>query len=207
MPISTALMARCDSPNLHSKNLMLNTQCAAKASAIAALLLWTTACFPHVVLDEPVAMAGANYKATLRVGHGCEGAPTTAITVLIPSGFQGAQPKFKPGWVLTVQRDKLAQPYSSHGKTVLEDVSEITWTAASREHALPDAFFDEFVLRGGLPQDAQALWFKVLQTCENGRNDWTQIPAQGLSTKGLKFPAALLELIPSGPAGQGGHQH
>jgi uncharacterized protein YcnI len=126
---------------------------------------------------------------------------------LIPAGFQGTQPRFKPGWVLTVQRAKLGQPYSSHGKTVLEDVSEITWTAGSREHALPDAFFDEFVLRGGLPQDTQALWFKVLQTCENGRNDWTQIPAQGVSTKGLKFPAALLELIPSGPVGQGGHQH
>lgn len=186
---------------------MLRTQYAAKTSALAPLLLWASSCFPHVVLDEPVALAGSSYKATLRIGHGCNGSPTTAITVLIPSGFQGAQPKPKPGWVLTVQRAKLAQPYSSHGKPTTEDVSEITWTATSREHAVPDAYFDEFVLRGGLPKDAQPLWFKVLQTCENGRNDWTQIPEQGVSTKGLKFPAALLELIPSGPAGQGGHQH
>ncbi len=186
---------------------MLNAQFAAKASTLAALMLWATACFPHVVLDEPVALAGSNYKAALRIGHGCAGSPTTAVTVLIPSGFQGAQPKFKPGWVLTLKRAKLAQPYNSHGKQIVEDVSEITWTATAREHALPDAFFDEFVLRGGLPQDAQALWFKVLQTCETGRNDWTQIPAQGVSTQGLKFSAALLELIPSGPAGQGGHQH
>ena len=207
MSIATRLLPRCDPSNLNAKNLMLKTQCAAKASTIAALLLYASTCFPHVALDEPVALAGANYKAAVRVGHGCAGSPTSAITVLIPPGFQGAQPKFKPGWVLSVKRDKLTQPYSSHGKTITEDVSEITWTASGKESYLPDAYFDEFVLRGGLPQDAQALWFKVLQTCENGRNDWTQIPEQGLSTKGLKFPAALLELIPSGPAGQGGHQH
>jgi periplasmic copper chaperone A len=180
---------------------------AIKIAAAYALFMGTTAAFAHMVLEVPVAQAGTSYKAALRIGHGCAGSPTTAVTVLIPSGFQGAQPKFKPGWVLSVKREKLAQPYSNYGKTVTEDVSEITWTAASREYALPDAYFDEFVLRGGLPKNAQALWFKVLQMCESGRNEWTQIPALGVSTKGLKFPAALLELTPSGPAGQGGHQH
>jgi uncharacterized protein YcnI len=162
---------------------------ALKMIAAHALFLSSTAVFPHVVLDEPVALTGTNYRAALRVSHGCQDSPTIGITVRVPPGPQGAKPQPKPGWVLTVDR------------------GEITWTAATREHALPDAFFDEFVLRGGLPQDAQPLWFKVLQTCENGRNDWSQIPEQGISTKGLKFPAALLELIPSGPAGQGGHQH
>ncbi len=162
---------------------------ALKIIAAHACFACATAVFPHVVLDEPVALSGANYKAALRVSHGCQGSPTIGITVRIPSGLQGAKPQPKPGWVLTV------------------DGSEITWTATSREHAVPDAYFDEFVLRGGLSKDAQPLWFKVLQTCENGRNDWTQIPEQGVSTKGLKFPAALLELIPSGPDGQGGHQH
>lgn len=180
---------------------------ALKIIAVHALFVCATASFAHVVLDEPVALAGASYKAALRVGHGCNGSPTSAITVRIPPSFQGAQPQPKPGWTLAVQREKLAKPYSSHGKSITEDVSEITWTASSKDSYLPDAFFDEFVLRGNLPKDAQALWFKVLQTCENGRNDWSQIPEQGISTKGLKSPAALLELIPSGPAAQGGHQH
>ncbi len=162
---------------------------ALKLIAAHALFFCDTAVWAHVALDEPVALAGANYKAVLRVSHGCQGSPTIGITVRIPPGFQGAKPQPKPGWVLTI------------------DGGEITWTASSRENALPDAFFDEFVLRGGLPKDAQPLWFKVLQTCETGRNDWSQIPTQGVATKGLKFPAVLLEIIPSGPAGQGGHQH
>jgi periplasmic copper chaperone A len=180
---------------------------AIKKLAACATAIWSVAGFAHVVLDEPVALAGASYKAALRVGHGCNGSPTSGITVRIPHGFQGAKPQPKPGWGLTVKHEKLAQPYNSHGKTITEDVSEITWTATTKDSYLPDAFFDEFVLRGGLPKDAQPLWFKVLQTCETGRNDWAQIPTQGVATKGLKFPAVLLEIIPSGPAGQDGHQH
>jgi uncharacterized protein YcnI len=124
--------------------------------------------------------------------------------VLIPPGFQGAKPQPKAGWVLALRREKLAQPYSSHGRQVTEDVAEITWTAASPDSWLPDAYFDEFVLRGTLPTEAAPLWFKVLQTCDKGRLDWTQLPASGTSTKDLKSPAALLELIPSA---QTGHAH
>ena len=48
------------------------------------------------------------------------------------------------------------------------------------------------------------MWFKVLQTCEKGSIDWAEVPASGTSTKGLKTPAALLEIIPSDHAG---HAH
>jgi uncharacterized protein YcnI len=182
----------------------MNIPFAIKTIAVCAALSGATASFPHIVLDEPAALAGSGYKAALRVGHGCEGSATTAITVLLPAGFQGAKPMPKPGWVLATRRETLAQPYSSHGKQVTHDVTEISWTAAARENWLPDAFFDEFVLRGSLPVEAGALWFKVLQTCEQGRLEWTQVPVTGTSTRGLKSPAVLLEVLPSGPTG---HDH
>lgn len=169
-----------------------------------ALFAGATASFAHIVLDEPAALAGRSYKAALRVGHGCEGSPTTAIKVLIPAGFQGAKPMPKAGWTLSTTVAKLAKPYDSHGKTITEDVAEITWTASSKGSWLPDAWYEEFVLRGGLPTDAGPMWFKVLQICEKGHNDWVQVPASGTSTQGLKTPAALLEVVESGPAG---HQH
>lgn len=169
-----------------------------------ALFSGATASFAHVVLDEPAALAGRSYKAALRLGHGCEGSPTTAVKVLIPAGFQGAKPMPKAGWSLSTTVAKLAKPYDSHGKTISEDVTEITWTANSKDSWLADAWYEEFMLRGSLPAEAGAMWFKVLQTCEKGRNDWVQVPESGISTKGLKAPAALLEIIESGPAG---HQH
>jgi uncharacterized protein YcnI len=136
----------------------------------------------HIVLSEPKAIAGSYYKATLRVGHGCSGSATTGLTVQIPSGFQGAKPQPKTGWTLTTR------------KAVTDDVVELRWTAASKDAALPDEQFDEFAFMGRLPDQAGPLWVKVLQTCESGQNDWSDIPASGTSTRGMKLPAALLDV-------------
>jgi periplasmic copper chaperone A len=172
-----------------------------KTIAAIAISISATAAFPHIVLDQSTAPAGSSYRAVFKVGHGCEGLPTTGIVVQIPPGMQGAKPMPKAGWALAVRRDTLAQPYTSHGKTITEDVTEVRWTAQSADAALPEAFYDEFVLRASLPSSPGALWFKVVQTCaldgKTGSNAWTQVPAQGTSTKGMKSPAALLEVLPA----------
>ena len=142
----------------------------------------------------------------LSVGHGCDGSATTGITVTLPAGFNGAQPMPKAGWTLTTRVGKLAQPYDSHGKTVTDGVLEISWAAKGDENALPDAFYDEFVLRGTTPTKPGPLWFKVVQTCGKGSATWVEVPASGISTKGLKNPAALLEVLDV-QAAPGGHNH
>lgn len=158
----------------------------------------------HIVLAEPKATAGAYYKATLRVGHGCNGSATQSLMVQVPVGFQGAKPQPKSGWVIQTRKAKLAAPYNSHGKTVTDDVVELRWTAASQNNHLPDEQFDEFAFMGRLPDNVGPMWVKVLQICESGQNDWSEIPVSGTSTRGLKFPAALLE-VQSPPAH--GHHH
>ena len=79
-------------------------------------------------------------------------------------------------------------------------------TAHTRNAArgLPSIQAEVYVLRGSLPKEAGPLWFKVMQICEKGSIDWAEVPASGNSTKGLKFPAALLEIIESGAMA---HQH
>jgi hypothetical protein len=130
-------------------------------------------------VEQSRAEAGTPYQAVLRVGHGCESAGTTSIAVRIPAGFQAAKPVPKPGW-----------------NVVLQD-GTATWTAASREATLPSSQRGEFVLAGTLPQAPGPLWFKVLQTCEQGSLDWSQVPVEGVSTAGLKTPAALVEVVSS----------
>ena len=159
----------------------------------------------HVTLLDGAAAAGTGYRAALRVGHGCEGAPTTGMTVTIPAGFNGAQPMPKAGWTLSTKVGKLAEPYEAHGKKFAEGVQEISWTANSAEAALPDAYYEEFVFRGTTPAKPGALWFKVVQSCAKGSNDWVQVPENGQSTKGLKFPAAKLDVLDVQAAG--GHAH
>ncbi len=183
----------------------LNTSKTALAATFTiALLAAASSSFGHVVLAEPTAPTNASYRATFKVGHGCEGSPITAIKVTIPAGFRGAKPMPKAGWTLSVKVDKLAKPYSSYGKEVTQDVTEISWTATSKDNWLQDAYYDEFVLRGNAPGEAGPIWFAVLQTCEAGSVNWADLPATGTSTKGMKTPAALLEVVKAAALG---HQH
>ncbi len=169
-----------------------------KKTAAFAIAAATLPAFSHVALDVKTAPAGSSYKAVFQISHGCAGSATTGVAVQIPAGFQSARPYPKAGWNLSLTSAKLDKPYESGGKQVSEDVSVVSWTAASKDAALQDAHFDEFMLRGKLPDAAGPLWFKVLQTCENGSTDWSEIPASGLSARGLKSPAAMLEVTAAG---------
>jgi periplasmic copper chaperone A len=164
---------------------------------LAAALCGATAAQAHVSLEQAQVPAGASYKAVLRVTHGCEGTATHTVVVRVPAGFRGAKPMPKPGWTLSVQRAPLAQPYESHGRQVSDDVVQVTWKADSRQAWLADAHFDEFVLRGQAPAHPGPLWWPVQQLCEKGEWNWSETPASGTSTRGLKAPAALLQVMPA----------
>jgi uncharacterized protein YcnI len=163
-----------------------------KKIAAGALLLGAGGLYgpasAHVALEYQVAPAGASYKATFKVGHGC-----------------GARPMPKPGWALEVQREKLAQPYTGHGRTITEDVVRVTWTAKTPEDMLPHAHYDEFVLVATTPEQAGTMYWPVRQTCAEGRNDWVETPKPGQKISDLKSPAAALEILPG--AGAGAHNH
>ncbi|MDO9403905.1 MAG: copper chaperone PCu(A)C [Polaromonas sp.] len=165
---------------------MTNFPSAPVLRILAALLLGTgaSASFAHVVLAEKTATAGSDYKAAFKVGHGCDGSPTTGITVELPAGFANAKPVFKSGWSVGMQANQ------SGGASR----STVSWKAGSKDAALADGKRDEFVINGKLPNTTGPLWFKVLQTCENGSINWSEVPAAGTSTAGLKSPAALLDV-------------
>ena len=111
----------------------------------------------------------------------------------------------KPGWTLDVQRDKLAQPTTSHGRSVTEDVVRITWTAKTPEDMLSSSHYDEFVLVAQAPQQAGTFYWPVRQICAEGRRDWVEVPTAGQKLSDLKSPAAALEILPTG--GAAAHAH
>ncbi len=159
----------------------------------ASALLCSMSSLAHVVLAEPVAAAGSYYHATFKIGHGCDGSSTTAIMVTIPDGLENVKLMPKPGWVIEMKMEKLAKPVTSHGKTVTETVRQITW----RGGPLPDQHYDEFGMMIKLPEQAGKHWLPVIQTCEKGAIEWTQIPSEGKTWKDLKTPAAELNIIPA----------
>ncbi len=145
----------------------------------------------HVTLEYQVAHAGAGYKAAFRVGHGCGNSPTRQVSVDVPAGVTGVHPMPKPGWRLDIDR--------------ATEVVRVTWTARTAEDVLASAHYDEFVLVGRMPRQAGTLYWPVRQVCEQGRNDWLEVPQAGQKLSDLKSPAAVLEVLP--PADAGGHQH
>lgn len=173
-------------------------------AAVAVLSMMATAAHAHITLEYQVAPAASSYKATFKVGHGCAGSPTREISVRLPEGVRGARPMPKPGWDISVERQKLAVPYESHGRTISEDVVRITWTAKTSDDMLPNAWYDEFVLVGQLPAKSGAIYWPVAQVCEQGRIDWTEVPQAGQKASALKSPAPVLEVLPGGASG---HQH
>ena len=159
----------------------------------------------HITLEYQVAPAASSYKASFKVGHGCGASPTRQIVVEIPAGVRGARPMPKAGWALDIQREKLAQPYTNHGRSVTEDVVRITWTAKTQGDMLASAHYDEFVLVAQMPGTPGPVYWPVRQVCEEGRSDWVEIPKPGQKLSDLKAPAAVLEILPAG--GDAGHNH
>jgi hypothetical protein len=168
-----------------------------KSLTLIALSIFLSQAYAHVVFTDQLALAGSYYKGTLRVGHGCGDESTTAITVKIPAGFEGAKPQPKFGWKLSTKKEQLVKPYNSHGKTITEDVVEIRWEAISKDFYLPNEQFDEFSFFTHLPNQPGPVWVSIKQECVKGVNNWADVPTSGTSTKGVKNPAALLELLPS----------
>lgn len=158
-----------------------------KTAAAFALVAGATAACAHVTLPRGGATVGSDYDAAFRVGHACEGAKaTTGLAVRLPKGFILSDAQARKGWKLDVQKK------AGDG--------EVRWTAESPQTALPASERAEFVLRGKVPSTPGTLWFKVQQTCDVGSVDWAEIPASGLSTAGLKTPAARLDVVAQGVA-------
>lgn len=164
-------------------------------TAAAALFALSGAAFAHASLEQKEAAIGATTKITRRVPHGCDGEATNAVRIEIPEGFYAVKPMPKTGWDLSIEKGAYEMPYDNHGTRMTEGVRAVTWSGGD----LPDAYYDEFTIRGAVgPQlsAGETLYFPAVQTCANGTSDWTDTSG----SHDVPNPAPALTLI----AGDGG---
>jgi periplasmic copper chaperone A len=159
----------------------------------SALLAAPQTVAAHVTLESQEAASNASYKAVLRVGHGCEGSPTTAIRVQIPEGVIAVKPMPKAGWQVDTVKDEYERPYDYFGSELTEGVRQIAWTGGE----LRDDFYDEFVFVGRLAEfePGTVLSFPTVQECTDGVHRWIEIPAPGQDPDELEEPAPQLTII------------
>ncbi len=159
------------------------------------LLAVLAACFAmpaaaHVTLDTREAPALGYVRLAIRVPHGCDGAATTAIRMQVPGGVTAVKAQPKPGWTLTLAADEAAPK----GHDSSPPVHEIAW----RGGPLPDAYYEEFLIRVRLPDGpGQTVYFPFVQECEGGRTvRWIEKPAPGQTYEDLRAPAFPVKLTP-----------
>jgi uncharacterized protein YcnI len=165
------------------------------------LLLAATQAHAHATLETAKAQVGANYKAVMRISHGCAGSPTLRVRIRIPDGFVGVKPMPKPGWTLETVLAPYGKTYEAPHATLTEGVREISWSGGR----LPGDWYDEFVFVGTVAADltpGTTLYFPIVQDCETGAERWIEIPAEGASGHNLKAPAPGLKLLQAKPHGQ-----
>lgn len=164
-------------------------------AALVALYATVPAAQAHVTLETREATLGAPYKAVFKVGHGCNGSPTTRLRVRLPDGVIAAKPMPKPGWQIEIESGPYDKAYAFfHGATLKEGVKTITWTGK-----LDDKFYDEFVVSVFIADSLKAgdtLYFPVVQDCETGVYRWIETPKAGASSHDLKEPAPGVLLQP-----------
>ena len=155
---------------------------------LALAMLPAAAAQAHVTLDTQTGIAGSYQKLAFRVGHGCDGKATTGLTVTLPANATAAKPMPKAGWKIDIV-DR-------------EGLYEIRWNGG----ALPDAYFDEFVMQLKLPTEPGKLYFRVVQQCGKASVAWDEIANE--SGGKLKAPAPVLEVVPApATAPAPDHQH
>jgi periplasmic copper chaperone A len=151
--------------------------------AVLALCLAATPALAHVTLAEPNAAPGTRYAAQFRVGHGCDGKPTTALTVTIPPGVTQVVPEAPPGWNTAIVREG-------------SRVTAVTWKGGT----LPGDKAGSFTVTMILPQSSGQLAFPAMQMCGTAEENWNEMPAAGAA---LKHPAPLLTLAAAPAAAPG----
>jgi uncharacterized protein YcnI len=169
----------------------MRTTLLAVTTVVAGLVAVGTAA-AHIGTTPDEAPAGQTSTIGFTVGHGCEGSPTRSVSIRIPAGVTSAKPRPKAGWRIAVVRGKLPKPVKdAEGNTVSRGVLSVTWTGN-----LPDAYFDTFELRLGMPNTpGKTLYFPTVQRCAKGLYRWIQIPKPGQAEPDA--PAPGLKLVKS----------
>lgn len=173
----------------------MNISRIALAGGVAAstvLLLAGTASAHVSVQPQGEAAKGGYAVINFKVPNERDDASTTKLEVNFPTDhpLASVMPQPVPGWDIEVTTSKLAKPLQMHGKTINEAVSKVTWTGGKIEPGR----FQQFPLSiGQLPEDADQLVFKAIQTYSNKEVvRWIEEPKEGADEP--ESPAPVLKL-------------
>ncbi|WP_432038252.1 YcnI family copper-binding membrane protein [Streptomyces cucumeris] len=157
------------------------------------VLLAAGPAFAHVSVQPGEAEKGGYSTVNFKVPNERDDASTTKLEVTLPTDhpLASVMPQPVPGWKVKVTKSKLDKPIEMHGEKITEAVTKVTWSGGSIEPGQ----FQQFPLSvGQLPEDADQLVFKALQTYDNKEVvRWIEEPKEGEDEP--ENPAPVLKLV------------
>jgi uncharacterized protein YcnI len=170
-------------------------------SGIALLLTMAAPASAHISIIDGSAVVGGGFgtEITFRVPHGCAGAPTDTIELLIPEGVTSVKSKWMAGWTIETEpraaATATAAPEASAASTGHEaeaaDVGVVRWTGGP----LPDSMYLDFQIRAVFPETPGTIYFPIVQHCGDAEEAWIQIPAEGQDPDDLDLPAPSVTIV------------
>ncbi|WP_415947599.1 YcnI family protein [Streptomyces sp. KLOTTS4A1] len=178
------------------------------ASAVAAgsIVLLAPAAFAHVTVQPQGEAAKGSYATVnFKVPNESDKASTVKLEVNFPTDqpLSSVMPQPVPGWKIEVTKSKLDKPLEIHGNKINEAVSKVTWTADGK--GIEPGRFQQFpVSLGRLPEDADQMVFKALQTYSDDEIvRWIEEPVEGGEKPEKPAPVLQLAMAAEGHGGSG----
>ncbi|WP_406494010.1 YcnI family protein [Streptomyces sp. NBC_01604] len=178
---------------------------AAGAVAASAVVVLSSPAFAHVSVQPEGAAAKGGYAVVdFKVPNERDNASTTKLEVNFPTDhpLSSVMPEPMAGWDIKITKSKLDKPIDNHGEQLTEVVTKVTWTATGK--GIEPGYFEKFpVSVGALPEDADELVFKAIQTYSNKEVvRWIEEQQEGAEEP--ENPAPVLALS---AAAEDGHAH
>ena len=160
--------------------------------ALLAWVLMVEGASAHVQIEPATARAGATVPVAFRLENEHPDAATVKVLVQFPRKYPIAEatPENDNTWNAKVTTRKVRAFRGPNGRTTTA-VDEVVWEGGpspkAGEFNLPQ------ITIGPLPKNVKRLYFKVVQTYDNGHVDrWIQLPKSGAPEPDT--PAATLRL-------------
>lgn len=147
----------------------------------------------HVHVTPDTSDAGATTRLAFSFSHGCEDSPTTSLTITVPDGIDGVTPVLDGAWSITREVGDDGIPTS------------VTYTAVTPvETGVAASVALDVIFASSAANTSVA--FPVLQTCEVGSTDWSEVAGDGQTEDDLEAPAPVVAVGAVAAAGDG-HGH
>ncbi|WP_221348828.1 YcnI family copper-binding membrane protein [Streptomyces beigongshangae] len=163
--------------------------------AASAVLVLSGPAFAHVTVQpEGTAAKGGYATVNFKVPNERDNASTTKLEISFPADhpLASVMPQPVDGWDVEVTKSRLDKPLEMHGEKINEAVTKVTWTADGK--GIQPGYFQKFPLSvGALPEDADEMVFKAIQTYSNKEVvRWIETQEEGAEEP--EAPAPVLAL-------------